>query len=99
MVKAEKRTEMNRSSAGAHSLMIEDRERMTLAGVTEVSGFSENTVSLKTLCGALMIKGRDLTISRLNTETGELFVSGRIMSVQYFRDSRKKGSLLEGLFK
>ena len=39
MVKTEKRTETNKSFAGAHSLMIEDRERMTLAGVTEVSGF------------------------------------------------------------
>ena len=46
-----------------------------------------------------MIKGKNLTISRLNTETGELFVSGEITSVQYFKDSRKKGSLLEGLFK
>ena len=99
MVKTEKRTETNKSFAGAHSLMIEDRERMTLAGVTEVSGFSESAFSFKTLCGAFMIKGKNLTISRLNTETGELFVSGEITSVQYFKDSRKKGSLLEGLFK
>lgn len=93
--------ERRQESTGAakHSLFLENRERMQLGGVTEVCSFSDNAISLRTSCGALAIKGKGLTMSRLDTDTGELSISGEVSSVQYSRDSRKKGSVIEGLFR
>lgn len=85
-------------TGGVHTLFLEDRSKMTLEGVTEVCGFSENLVTLKTRRGALSVKGKGLSISRLNTETGELFISGEIAIIQYSKD-KSTGSLFEGLFK
>lgn len=81
-----------------HSLIMEDRSRISLTGVNEVYGFSETGVQLKTNMGALTIKGKNITISKLNTDTGELYVNGNISSVAYSKD-KNKGKLLEGLFK
>lgn len=81
-----------------HTLLLEDRAKMTLSGIKEVTGFSDTEVMLKTSCGALAVFGKGLNISRLNTDTGELFISGEINIMKYSKDKRK-GSLFEGLFK
>ena len=81
-----------------HTLVLENRERMDLGGVQEVSAFSDTAVSLKTSCGALLIQGRGLNISRLNTDTGELHISGEVTMLKYSKEKRRR-SLLEGLFK
>ena len=40
--------EESRTTDKPHSLSIENRERMSLSGVEDVSGFDENTVILTT---------------------------------------------------
>ena len=92
------KTNTELSSSPRHTLLMENREKMDLSGVREVSAFSDTAVSLKTECGALMIQGRGLTISRLNTDTGELHVNGEVSVLKYSRE-KSKGSRLEGLFK
>lgn len=94
----EKKSVSEKISEGKHSIFLEDRSKMTLEGVTEVCGFSETLVTLKTRRGALTVRGKALNIGRLNTETGELFVSGDISSIQYSKD-KSRGSVFEGLFK
>lgn len=89
---------MVKNEVKKHSLFLEDRAKISLTGVSEVYGFSENNVQLKTTMGALSIKGRNINISKLNTDTGELFINGEITSMLYSRD-KQKGKLLEGLFK
>lgn len=81
-----------------HTLILEDRSKMTLGGVKEVSGFSDTSVTLRTTKGALIVQGKRLSISRLNTETGELFISGEINLMRYSKD-KSRGSVFEGLFK
>lgn len=90
MVKAEQNAQ--------HTLLLENREKMSLTGIKEVTGFSDTDVALRTSCGALTVHGKGLNISRLNTDTGELFVSGEVSVMKYSKD-RKKGGLFEGLFK
>ncbi len=86
------------SNTAKHSVLLEDRQKMTLTGVKEVINFSDSSVSLKTICGALSIQGKGLNISRLNTDTGELFISGEISSARYSKDKGSAG-FFEGLFK
>lgn len=89
---------MIKNEVKKHSLFLEDRAKISLTGVNEVYGFSENDVRLKTTMGALSIKGKNINISKLNTDTGELFINGEITSMIYSKD-KKKGKLLEDLFK
>lgn len=90
---------MARTEAAAkHTIMLEERCSMTLTGVKEVTAFSDNSVVLVTTAGGFTIGGKGLSISRLNTDTGELFVSGEVSLMKYAAPKRR-GGLLEGLFK
>lgn len=86
------------ASGAKHSLILDDRRLMTLSGIKEVSGFSDSAVNLKTIRGALVIRGKGLTISKLNTDTGELTVNGEVSELKYSKD-KDKGGLLEGLLR
>lgn len=88
----------NEQNAVRHTLILEDRAKMTLSGVNEVRGFSDTVISLKTGMGELVIKGRALNIGKLNTDTGELCISGEFTSAVYSK-SRNSGGIFEGLFK
>ncbi|MCC8168877.1 MAG: sporulation protein YabP [Oscillospiraceae bacterium] len=80
-----------------HSLVMDNRRKISLTGVDEVESFSESAVTLKTCMGGLIIKGKSLTINKLNTDTGELDVNGEVSSIQY--TAKKSESLFSGLFK
>lgn len=74
-----------------HSLSLDNREVLNLTGILDVSGFDEETISLQTPCGNLIVKGQSLHINRLSLDTGDVSVDGRINSLQYLGDTRQKG--------
>ena len=59
-----------------HQLMLEDRQRLTVSGVSDVDSFDDTAIVVYTDMGELTIKGEGLHISRLNVETGDLKVEG-----------------------
>ena len=69
--------------AKPHTLIIENREALTVSGVTEVGNFDEDIIVLYTSFGEITVKGEKLQVSLLNTETGEVSAQGKINSVQY----------------
>ena len=75
--------EESRTTDKPHSLSIENRERMSLSGVEDVSGFDENTVILTTSLGALIIRGDGLHIGRIDLELGQLEVQGHVRELSY----------------
>lgn len=79
-----------------HLLTMNNRCETSLTGVTEVAGFSDTQVELKTCMGGLIIKGKGLTINKLSTDSGELRVNGEIGSIQY--TAKKRDSIFSGLF-
>ena len=66
-----------------HTLMLDNRRKLVLTGAVDVNGFNDETVSVKTTAGALIIKGSGLHIDKLNLETGDVTVSGTVNSMQY----------------
>lgn len=54
-----------------HTLMLDARGKLMLTGAEDVSGFNEETVSVLTSCGRLIIKGERLHIDKLNLESGK----------------------------
>lgn len=79
-----------------HQLILAERERLTLDGVTHVESFDDREIVLDTELGGLIIQGEELHIKELNLEKGNLLVRGYIQSVEYLGDSlgkRGKGFL------
>jgi len=66
-----------------HKLTMNQREDLTLTGVTEVIRFDDNTVILSTHLGTLIVQGQDLVLKTLSLEVGNVAVSGHIASLIY----------------
>ena len=77
----------------SHTLMLDNRSKLSLTGVEDVSGFNEEAVSVRTTDGILIIRGSGLHIDRLNLETGDVSVDGSIDSMQYLGSEGSKSKL------
>lgn len=82
-----------------HSVILEDRKQLSLSGVSDVSGFDEETVILETELGQLTVKGSSLHISRFSVETGELNLDGNIYSLVYAENRKTEGGFFSKLFR
>ena len=83
----------------SHQLMLENRERLHLTGVTDVDSFDETRVIVYTELGELTVGGSELHIQNLNTEEGALTLEGKISSLFYSQEAEPAGGLLSRLFK
>ncbi len=83
-----------------HSVVLEDRRRLTVSGVSDVDSFDEQMIVVFTELGELTVKGADLHISRLSLEMGELAVEGDIASLSYAEQSKEsRGSFFSRVFR
>mgnify|MGYP000873110723 CR=1 FL=1 len=86
---------INRSKA--HSIFIENRERITINGVEDVESFNAEMDILVLEDGFLAVRGDDLHINKLNLDEGQLIVEGLIIAIDY-TDSEGLGGQGGGLF-
>lgn len=85
-----------------HKLVMSNRRTCNLTGVSDVLSFDENEIILETDQGMLMMKGKELHVSRLMLDKGEVDVDGRIDSITYSEQgtkSERTDSLLGRLFR
>lgn len=66
-----------------HKLTLNQREDLSLTGVTEVVSFDDTAVILKTHLGTLTVLGENLVLKTLSVEGGQVVVSGHISSLNY----------------
>lgn len=66
-----------------HSIILENREKLSISGVEHVNNFNEEMIVLDTVAGILTIKGEGLDINKLNVDDGNVSVSGTIYSFVY----------------
>ncbi|HOB20873.1 MAG TPA: sporulation protein YabP [Candidatus Atribacteria bacterium] len=67
----------------SHSVLMENRERVTITGVEDVDSFDESAVLLVTSLGYITLHGVDLHINKLNLDEGQLIVEGEITGLEY----------------
>lgn len=84
----------------SHNIILENRNMLSISGVTDVESFDENTIVLFTQLGELTVQGKDLHINAMSTDSGDLSVEGDIWSIIY-GDKEKKSpvSFFAKLFK
>ncbi len=82
-------------NSGEHSLYMSNRKSMSLSGVRDVLSFDENSVSIISVMGNIVIKGDNIKIGSFNTETGDMQIEGRFSAVVYLDNKGER----EGFFK
>ena len=82
-----------------HNLILENRKQLTVSGVSDVSGFDEQSVVLVTDMGELTVKGSKLHINKFSLETGELNLDGDIYSLTYTENKQTEGGFFSKLFR
>lgn len=81
-----------------HLVTMENRERITITGVTDVGNFDESCITLDTELGTMAIRGERLHISAFDVATGQLCADGRIAALVYTGDAQR-GGFFSRLFK
>lgn len=80
------------------SVVLENREVLTVGGVTEITAFDEEKIELDTCLGHLCVRGKGMTVTDLSSETGEVRASGAFSSIVYSGRTKGKKSLREKVF-
>ena len=84
---------------GAHHVILEGREQLSVSGVEEVESFDESAIVMSTTRGTLVIRGEDLHIEKLSLDGGDLRVEGMVDSLTYEDDGGVRGGFLARLFR
>ena len=92
-------TDATGKSMSSHSLILENRSKLSLTGVTDVDSFDETAIVAYTDYGELTVSGTDLHICVLNIEQGELTVEGNISGLHSLNQQPKSSGLFARMFR
>ena len=92
--------EQSRQNSG-QKLMMQDRRRVELNGVTEVISFDNQEIYLETTEGMMRFAGEELHVKRLTLERGEIELEGKIQEISYHQSGKERtaGGVLSRLFR
>ncbi len=82
-----------------HSLILEQRGKLTLTGVSDVESFDDSEIVVRTSLGTLVIRGSGLHMGKLSLETGDMAMEGTFDSVEYENDPHGQGGFFSRLFR
>ena len=77
-----------------HGIVMDNRKKLSVSGVTEVESFNEQEVIMGTSQGVLTVHGENLHMEKLSVDSGDVMITGSIDSLEY-EDSAPSG---EGFF-
>ena len=66
-----------------HRVVMEERRRMEILGVSEVDSFDENSAILKTTQGEMTVEGKNIKIEVLDTDSERVALVGEIDAIFY----------------
>lgn len=81
-----------------HKLTLNERNTLTMTGVTEVISFDDTAVVLRTALGTLIVQGSDLHLKTLSLEGGQVAVDGKVAALIY-EEPRSDRNLWQRLFR
>lgn len=82
-----------------HNLVMNNCEKLSLTGVSDVGSFDEKTIICFTDKGELIIKGNMLRVDKMDTVTGDMEITGKISSLIYTGDGMRRSGFFSKLFK
>ncbi|SDJ83706.1 sporulation protein YabP [Natronincola ferrireducens] len=66
-----------------HSVILENREKLSISGVEHVNNFNSELIVVDTTAGVITIKGEELDVKKLSLEDGNVSISGTVHSMVY----------------
>ena len=81
-----------------HSIVLEERHRLSVSGVSEVLSFDEEEVVMETSMGQLTVEGEGLHVEKLTLDVGELTLEGNISALCYSREGKSRSSFWSKVF-
>jgi len=66
-----------------HSIILDNRKKAQLTGVTKVVSATASRISLDTSMGGMLIEGSDLAISKFSDGDGTLSFEGGVSLIKY----------------
>ncbi len=85
--------------AADNNIVIENRGRISVSGVTEVECFNEQQVVMGTTLGKLTVHGDDMHMEKLSVDSGDVLIIGSIDSVEYEDVQEERGGFFSRLFR
>ncbi|MBQ6065692.1 MAG: sporulation protein YabP [Clostridia bacterium] len=82
-----------------HSLFLEDRKKLSIAGVRDVSSFDEETLIVFTDLGEITVKGEGIKVTRFSVETGDFAATGSFHALSYSDRLPKNSGFFARVFK
>ena len=82
-----------------HSVIIDNREKLNISGISDVLSFDDETLILKSVLGKITVKGENLRITSFDNEIGDLISEGKIHAVVYMNDDKDSVGFFSRLFK
>ena len=76
-------------SSASQGIILENRKKLTISGMTDVDSFDEKTICLYTQLGELTVQGTGLHIDSMSIDSGDMTISGEIRSLVYGDDQRR----------
>ncbi|MBP0979086.1 MAG: sporulation protein YabP [Oscillospiraceae bacterium] len=80
----------NNYTKASQNIILENRKKIMISGVKDIDNFDDNTVSMITTLGSLIIKGSDLKINKFSVETGDVSIEGTVNNILYDNFSKNK---------
>jgi len=84
---------------GTNNIIIENRIKTSVSGVTDVVSFSESEIILDTEAGGLVLRGEDFRINKLSVEVGEIIIEGKLNNFSYEVAKPEKVGMMTRIFK
>jgi sporulation protein YabP len=69
--------------ARLHTIVMENRRKASITGVSDVASFHDQEIVLRTEDGEVVLVGEQLHISNLSLDEGKLVVEGLIGGLEY----------------
>ncbi len=85
--------------AVGHRLALEDRNKLSLTGITDMGSFDESAAVMETARGTLIVRGENLHVEKLSLDAGEVTLSGEVGSLVYEESAKSQGGFLQRLFR
>ena len=83
---------------GRQILTVTDGKELTLNGVKNILGFSDDSVVLQIEDGRIVVEGEGLVIESLEKSSGEIVIKGEISGVFRYVQGEKKTGILGRIF-
>ena len=92
---------MDNNSGALQNLILENREKLSISGVSDVLSFDDQIIIIETNLGLLTVKGENIRINKLSIDTNDVIVEGNINSLVYSNSDlqKKGGNILNKIFK